>query len=110
MIAVVAILHFAEAVLVPLALALMLAFLLTPLVSRIERSGFNRVIAVAFVTLTTFALLGLLVYTVGNQFLRLVEELPSYRDNLVTKIRALSGSTQGGIERGVEAVKELSEE
>jgi predicted PurR-regulated permease PerM len=110
MIAVVAVLHFAEDVLVPLALALMLAFLLAPLVSRAERSGINRVIAVAFITLTTFALLGLLVYTVGNQFLRLVEELPSYRDNLVTKVRSLSGSTQGGIERGVEAVKELSDE
>ena len=39
MVAVVAVLHFAQDVLVPAALAVMLAFLLTPLVSRLERWG-----------------------------------------------------------------------
>ncbi len=111
MVAVVAVLHFAEDVLVPVALAMMLAFLLTPLVSRVERWGVNRPIAVALTTLVAFALLGVLVYLVTQQFLGLVGDLPSYRDNLLTKIRSFSGGSEGGgIERGVETVKELSDE
>ena len=111
MVAVVAVLHFAQDVLVPVALAVMLAFLLAPLVSRLERWGFNRPIAVALTTLVAFALLAVLVYLVANQFLRFVEELPSYRDNLLIKIRSLAAGAQGGgLERSVETVKELSDE
>ena len=111
MVSVVAILHFAQDVLVPVALAIMLTFLLAPLVSRLERWGVNRPIAVALTTLVAFAVLTVLVYMVAHQFLRLVEDLPSYRDNLVTKIRAFEGGASGGgIERSVETVKELSEE
>ena len=111
MVAVVAVLHFAEDVLVPVALALMMAFLLAPLVTRVERWGANRTVAVAFTTLVAFALLGALVFTVAQQFLGLVEDLPSYRDNLLAKIRSLAGGAEGGgIERSVETVKELSDE
>lgn len=76
MVSVVAVLHFAEDVLVPVALALMMAFLLAPLVTRVERWGANRTVAVAFTTLVAFVLLGALVYTVAQQFLGLVEDLP----------------------------------
>lgn len=111
MVAVVTVLHFAQDVLVPVALAIMMAFLLTPLVSRAERWGANRTVAVAVTTVVAFALLGALVYTVAHQFLGLVEDLPSYRDNLLAKIRSVSGGGEGGgIERSVETVKELSEE
>ena len=111
MVAVVAVLHFAQDVLVPAALAVMLAFLLTPLVSRLERGGLNRPVAVTLTTLVAFALLAVLAYMVVNQFLHFVEELPSYRDNLLAKIRSFAGGAQGGgLERSVETVKELSDE
>ena len=111
MVAVVAVLHFAQDVLVPVALAIMLAFLLAPLVSRLERWGVNRPIAVALTTLVAFAVLAVLVFLVANQFLRFVEELPSYRENLLAKIRSFAGGAQGGgLERSVETVKELSDE
>jgi len=111
MVAVVAVLHFAQDVLMPAALAVMLAFLLTPLVSRLERWGLNRPVAVALTTLVAFALLAVLAYMVASQFLHFVEELPSYRDNLLAKIRAFAGGAQGGgLDRSVETVKELSDE
>ena len=111
MVAVVAVLHFAQDVLVPVALAIMLAFLLAPLVSRLERWGVNRPIAVALTTLVAFAVLAVLVFLVANQFLRFVEELPSYKENLLAKIRSFAGGAQGGgLERSVETVKELSDE
>lgn len=109
-IAIVAILHFADDVLVPVALALMLAFLLTPVVHRLERWGMARPLAVAATTLVTFALLAAIAWMVAQQFRGLIEDLPSYRSNLMTRIRALDIGGPSRLERGVQTVQELSEE
>lgn len=109
LVGVVAVLHFAEDVLMPVGMALLLAFLLAPTVARVERWGLNRSIAVALTSLVAFTLLGALLYVVVQQFVGLVEELPSYRENLLTKVRSLPGS-DGGLDRGVETVKELTDE
>lgn len=109
--AIVAVLHFAEAVLVPVALAIMMAFVLAPLVGRVERYGARRGLAVALTSVVAFAVVGGLVWVVASQFLGLVEQLPSYRNNLLTKIRVVSGQAgSSGLERSVETVQELSEE
>lgn len=108
--AVVAVLHFAEDVLIPVAMAVLLTFLLAPLTERAERRGLPRAASVALATLLAFLLIGGLVWTVTHQFFGLVEELPAYRDNLVAKLRALPGTTANGLERGVETVKEITDE
>jgi len=110
MLGVVAVLHLAKDVLAPVALALMLAFLLAPLVSRVERWGASRPVAVALTTFVAFTLIGGVVYTVANQFVGLIQDLPSHRDNLSIKIKSLPGTGGGGIERSVETVKELNAE
>jgi predicted PurR-regulated permease PerM/CheY-like chemotaxis protein len=104
------VLHFGEDVLVPIALSVLLSFLLAPLVARIESRGVPRGIAVGLTTAIAFALIGALVYTVAHQFLGLAEDLPSYRDNLLEKIRSVSNRTTSGLERSVETVKEIGEE
>ncbi len=109
LVGVVAVLHFAEPVLVPVGIAMLLTFLLAPTVARLERLGANRPVAVAFTTLISFSLLGAVMYLVVQQFIGLVEQLPSYRENLLVKIQALPGSN-GGLDRGVETVKELTDE
>lgn len=110
MVAVVAVLHFAQDVLIPVALAVMMAFLLSPLVSRVERWGANRPVAVALTTVLAFALIGALIWVLAHQFLGFVEDLPSYRDNLLAKLLSITGSGGSGIERGVETVKQLTDE
>jgi predicted PurR-regulated permease PerM len=62
----VAVLHFAQDVLMPLALAVLLAFLLTPIVNMLQRAGSNRAIAVALTTIVSFALLAGFLYVVAN--------------------------------------------
>ena len=60
----VAALYFAQDVLIPLALATLLTFLLAPLVQRLERSGLSRVpavIVVAILMCSTLAVLGWVV-------------------------------------------------
>lgn len=111
LIAVVAILHFADDVLVPIALALMLTFLLAPVAHRLERWGLVRPLAVAVTTVVAFVLLAGVTYTVAQQFRGLVAELPSYRTNLMARVRALkAGPDSSGLERGVQTVQELTEE
>jgi predicted PurR-regulated permease PerM len=73
---VIAALHFAADVLIPIALALLLAFLLAPLVDRIQRTGANRATSVVLTTLVAFTVLGAVAYAVAHQFLGLVESLP----------------------------------
>ena len=107
---VIAALHFAADVLIPIALALLLAFLLAPLVDRIQRIGANRAVSVVLTTLVAFTVLGAVTYAVAHQFLGLVESLPAYRANLEHKIKRAPTPTGGGLERGVETVKELTQE
>ena len=107
---VIAALHFAADVLIPIALALLLAFLLAPLVDRIQRAGANRATSVVLTTLVAFTVLGAVTYGVAHQFLGLVESLPAYRENLVHKIKRSPTPAANSLERGVETVKELTEE
>ena len=107
---VIAALHFAADVLIPIALALLLAFLLAPLVDRIQRAGANRATGVVLTTLVAFTVLGAVAYGVAHQFLGLVESLPAYRENLVHKIKRSPAPAASSLERGVETVKELTEE
>jgi predicted PurR-regulated permease PerM len=109
LIVVIAVLSFADAVLIPLALAILLAFLLSPIVDRLQHWGCNRVIAVVLTTIVAFALVGGLLFVVAGQFVGLVEKLPQYKENLRAKIETLRGPGGGSLEKGAEAVKELSE-
>src|SRR5690242_6497924 len=78
---VVSVLYFAQAVIVPVAMALLMAFLLTPVVSFLQyRLG--RVPAVLVVVLLAFTTLGIAGWAVTQQLTSLVAELPSYQHNI----------------------------
>jgi predicted PurR-regulated permease PerM len=104
------ILYIAEEVLMPVALAALLSFLLTPPAQWLERHGLNRVFSVLVTALAAFAVLAGLLFVVGNQFLGLVKELPYYKDNLAAKLRPLQSPFGGSLDDTAETIKELSEE
>lgn len=83
----VAALHFAKEILLPLALAILISFLLTPPAERLERLGLGRVLSVLVVGLVTFLGLGVLGWIVTNQLVDLSIQLPRYRHNIIAKIR-----------------------
>ena len=105
---VVAALRLAQDVFVPLALAMLLTFLLAPLVDRLQRSGINRSVAV-FVTvfLAASVLLGVL-YVVFDQLKDVVTELPHYRHQLLRNFQHLGGALRGVLGRTVNLVEEVS--
>jgi predicted PurR-regulated permease PerM len=84
-------------VLIPVALAVLLAFILTPFVSALQRRGLGRVPSVLVVVILVFLLLGGVGWLISQQVAGLVNRLPSYQDQLVGKIRSLEGVGQGGM-------------
>ncbi len=82
-------LRYAQDFFLPLVLAGLLSFLLSPLVRRLERWHLGRVGAVLATALMAFVLIGGLTYLVTNQFLDLAGSLPKYRDNLIARVSAL---------------------
>ena len=86
---VVAVLYFAKEIFVPLALALLFSFLLTPLVTRFERWRLGRVPSVMLAVLIAFAIIGGVGYLVGNQLVDLTYKLPSYQHNIATRLASL---------------------
>ncbi len=89
---VVAVLYFAKEIFVPLVLALLFSFVLTPLVTRFERWCLPRVPAVLLSVALAFAVLGGVGYLVGSQLVDLTQKLPSYQSNISTRIANLKKS------------------
>jgi predicted PurR-regulated permease PerM/CheY-like chemotaxis protein len=104
---IVAILYVAKPVIVPLALAALLTFVLTPVVTAIQRRGLPRVPAVLLTALLTFALFGLVGWVVGVQVQNLARELPTHRKEIDAKIASLRGSGQGAFAKLLAMFREI---
>ncbi len=90
-----AVLDWAEAVLVPFALAVLLTFVLTPPVTWLER-WVGRVAAVLAVVTLVFSVLGLAGWGLARQMTNLANDLPGYRANIRAKIADVRGASRGG--------------
>lgn len=86
---VIAALYFGQSVLVPLALALLLSFVLNPMVVWLKRWGIPKVVAVVTVVMMALVVLGVAGLFVGNEVRVLSAELPSYQSNIRAKLRGL---------------------
>ena len=110
---VVATLYLARGVLIPIALAGLLTFLLSPVVGALERAGLwrirgGRVCAVMLVVVLVFSVMGGTAWVVAQQVLTLGSELPHYRGNLKRKIADIRGAgTHGALAEVQSAAKEM---
>ncbi|HEX2474132.1 MAG TPA: AI-2E family transporter [Lacipirellulaceae bacterium] len=97
-IAVVAALYLAKEILLPLALSILLSFLLTPLANRLERWRVPRVLAVILVVAASFIPLGIVGWIVTDQLVALSDALPRYRlsivENVAAKVRSIRPSSK----------------
>src|SRR5919108_362157 len=106
---VVAALYWARAVFVPLALALMLTFLLQPVVAALHRRGLGYAPAAVLVVMLLAFAIGAISWGAVTQLSSLASELPRYQDNLRQKLEDLQHASQGGIfEKLQQTVAELS--
>jgi predicted PurR-regulated permease PerM len=104
---VIAVLYWAQAVLVPIALAILLTFVLTPPVTWLER-WIGRVPAVLAAVTLVFLILGLAGWGLARQMDRLAEDLPGYRVNILAKIADVRGAGTGGsVEKLQETIEDI---
>src|SRR6185503_1244888 len=104
---VVAGLYWLQAVLVPIALAVLLTFLLGPVVGTLQRRGLGRVPSVLVTVVLALSVLGGVGWTLTRQLVTLADELPRYSENIHRRIADLRGASQGG---SMEKVQQTVEE
>ncbi|HBF60390.1 MAG TPA: AI-2E family transporter, partial [Methyloceanibacter sp.] len=86
-------LYFAQEVLLPLVVAILLSFVLTPPLLVLQRIKVPRVLAVAVVVAIAFSILGGLGWLISHEATKLAGNLPSYRETLSQKIELLRETT-----------------
>ena len=103
-----AVLYLAQEVLIPLAVAILLAFLLAPLVRRLEQWRLGRIPSTVLVALLGFGLIFGIAGVAGSQAVQLGAQLPEYRHNIVKKINALRHPQRdSNIGKATEAIKDI---
>ena len=109
---VVAALYFCREVLVPIALAILLSFVLSPLVRLLHAWRFPRGVAVALVGFAAFAAIFGLGALMVSQVNELAKDLPRYQSTLRDKIQTLRGVSAGSgvLEHASEVLQNLSNE
>src|SRR4051794_38938098 len=90
MITAVAALYFAKEIVLPIALATLLSFLLTPLANQLENWRVPRLISAVLVVAMSFSVLGLLGWIVTDQLVDLGRQLPENKQNLIAKTQWIS--------------------
>lgn len=104
---VIVVLYWAQAMLVPIALAILLSFVLAPPVTWLER-WLGRVPAVLMVVTLVFVVLGLAGWGLARQMDSLAEDLPRYRVNILAKIADVRGAGKGGaVEKLQETIEDI---
>ena len=108
---VIATLHVAREVLMPIALAGILSFMLAPLVRILQNRRIPRGPAVIVVALLAFAAIFALGAVMGRQVTQLAEELPMYQATISAKIQGLrGGGGVGTLTRAEQVLQDLSQE
>ncbi len=105
-------LYIGREILVPIALAILLSFVLSPFVTRLQHWRVPRVLSVLLVVLFGFSIIFSLGGLMVSQAGRLAGDLPSYQQTLRDKIQKLRGVTAGSgtLERASKVLKDLDAE
>jgi predicted PurR-regulated permease PerM/methylmalonyl-CoA mutase cobalamin-binding subunit len=106
---VVAALYFGRTVFIPIALAALITFLLSRLVSRLEK-WIGRVASVLLCVIAAFTIIGTVSWIVGQQVVDLAGNLPQYQENITRKIHSLRLPASGTWARLASSVDALQKE
>ena len=101
-------LGIAQDVFIPIALAMLLTFVLSPIVERLQHWHVPRVAAVVVTVVFAFSVLGGLGWLLASQATTLAADLPQYKHNLTRKIREVRRvGKSDSLEKAQSAVKEV---
>ncbi len=94
---VIACLALAKVVMVPIAFAVLLAFILNPVVMLLARRGVPRAPAVVTVVTATMVLAGVCGWIMASQLLQFANQLPEYEGNVSRRINELRSSSRHSV-------------
>lgn len=106
----IAVLYLGKILFLPLAFAILFAFLLAPLVGRLERLRLPRTIAVVVVILGFAALLGCAGWIFFSQLVSVANDLPTYGGNISQKVAAVHAPSNSAFSRAEREVERLGDE
>jgi predicted PurR-regulated permease PerM len=109
---IIAMLYFGREIFVPISLAILLTFVLAPLVGILQRIHVPRGLAVVSVVIFAFALIFAMGGLLASQLTQLAGDLPRYQSTISEKIQSFrdTNASRGTLERASDMLKDLSKE
>jgi len=109
---IVATLYFGRDVFVPIALAILLSFVLAPLTRRLQDWHIPRPASVISVVLLAFLIIFAVGGVIASQITQLASALPGYEVNMRSKIQSIRGTaaTHNTLDRAADVLKDLGKE
>jgi predicted PurR-regulated permease PerM/CheY-like chemotaxis protein len=103
-----AILYFGRTLLIPMLLAILLSFVLTPFVVYLQKRGVQRIIAVTLVMAAALLGIGSLGLAVYSQVGALATDLPAKKEHIIEKIRFFTGTGPSPLSRLVSLFEDIN--
>lgn len=100
-------LYLAKGVLLPIIMAVLFTFLLTPACDWLERRRLGRGPAVLITVILTFAAMGLISWTAVTQMSELAPKLTEYQDNIQDKFKSLNDFATSTMRKVTHTTKNL---
>jgi predicted PurR-regulated permease PerM len=109
---IVGMLYFGREVFVPIALAILLGFVLAPAVRLLQNWHIPRALSVIGVVLLAFLLISVIGGVIAAQINQLAGDLPRYQSTMREKIKSLRGTTatSSTLERAADVLQDLGKE
>src|ERR1700753_2328961 len=109
---IIAMLYFGRDIFVPVALAILLSFVLAPLVGLLQRIHVPRGLAVVSVVVVAFMLIFVMGCLLAAQLTQLAGDLPRYQSTISEKIQSFRDTKagRGTLERASDMLKDLSKD
>lgn len=109
---IISMLYFGRDIFVPVALAILLSFVLAPLVGILQRIHVPRGLAVVSVVILAFTLIFAMGSLLATQLTQLAGDLPRYQSTISEKIQSFRDTRagRGTLERASDMLKDLSKE
>jgi predicted PurR-regulated permease PerM len=106
-IAVILLLQFASVVFIPIVIALLISYSLSPAVTSLQKRGVPTTIGSAIVVALLLALLGVGAYTLTGQVGHIIDEVPAAAQRIRTRIRENHAQHGGVVDKVQRAAKEV---
>lgn len=104
-------LYLGQEIFVPIALAILLSFVLAPTVSTLEDWHLPRVIAVFLTVAVAFVAIFILGGVIASQVTKLAQQLPQYQSTIQKKIGSLRGfATSSPLDHAADILQDLHKE